>query len=570
MQKAKKSKTIKSYFYKNKLWFSILMLSDFIEAFAIVAVSYFISRVFDAVGKASMDSIIKLMPIGALVLAFYFFAQYFQKYSRRKFLKKIDTQVRTEVFSGIISKNYSDFGEKNTAEYISVMNNELEKIEDDYLSKVPYMLETMILSIIAATSLFLYSTEMAIVIIVSALIPIVVPALLGNRISEATDSFMDGMAQYNVKIKDIFGGYEVIKSFNAEKVIRNVHGDALASMEDRKYKYRSVGNLFDCITEIITWMIIVIQYIIAAYLITKGNITLAAAMGALQLGNTVNNQFREATSSFISVKGTKKIQERMNQLLCETETVTENIVPDGALGDICVKNLSFAYEDENDTLKNINFTFEEGKKYAIVGGSGSGKSTLIKLIMQYYSNYKGEIYCGDTDIQKIQKKSLYSKMAMIHQKVFMFDDTLKNNITMYQNYSENEILDVVEKAGLEDVVKKNAEGLEQNVGEGGSKLSGGEQQRIAIARALLKKSNVLILDEATSSLDTEVADKIENTVLQQKNLTAIVVTHKLAENILRKYDGIVVLHKGEIVEYGTFDELMENKSKFYGLYMLSI
>ena len=152
----------------------------------------------------------------------------------------------------------------------------------------------------------------------------------------------------------------------------------------------------------------------------------------------------------------------------------------------------------------------------------------------------------------------------------MFDDTLKNNITMYQNYSENEILDVVEKAGLEDVVKKNAEGLEQNVGEGGSKLSGGEQQRIAIARALLKKSNVLILDEATSSLDTEVADKIENTVLQQKNLTAIVVTHKLAENILRKYDGIVVLHKGEIVEYGTFDELMENKSKFYGLYMLSI
>lgn len=546
------------------------MLSDFIEAFAIVAVSYFISRVFDAVGKASMDSIIKLMPIGALVLAFYFFAQYFQKYSRRKFLKKIDTQVRTEVFSGIISKNYSDFGEKNTAEYISVMNNELEKIEDDYLSKVPYMLETMILSIIAATSLFLYSTEMAIVIIVSALIPIVVPALLGNRISEATDSFMDGMAQYNVKIKDIFGGYEVIKSFNAEKVIRNVHGDALASMEDRKYKYRSVGNLFDCITEIITWMIIVIQYIIAAYLITKGNITLAAAMGALQLGNTVNNQFREATSSFISVKGTKKIQERMNQLLCETETVTENIVPDGALGDICVKNLSFAYEDENDTLKNINFTFKEGKKYAIVGGSGSGKSTLIKLIMQYYSNYKGEIYCGDTDIQKIQKKSLYSKMAMIHQKVFMFDDTLKNNITMYQNYSENEILDVVEKAGLEDVAKKNAEGLEQNVGEGGSKLSGGEQQRIAIARALLKKSNVLILDEATSSLDTEVADKIENTVLQQKNLTAIVVTHKLAENILRKYDGIVVLHKGEIVEYGTFDELMENKSKFYGLYMLSI
>ena len=158
---------------------------------------------------------------------------------------------------------------------------------------------------------------------------------------------------------------------------------------------------------------------------------------------------------------------------------------------------------------------------------------------------------------------------MIHQKVFMFDDTLKNNITMYRNYSDDELSYVIKKAGLEDVVGSNADGIEQNVGENGKNLSGGEQQRIAIARALLRKSDVLILDEATSSLDNEVAVKIENTVLSQKDMTAIVITHKLVESILKKYDGIIVLHKGRIAEYGTFDELMERKGKFYGLFMLS-
>lgn len=565
----KKGKTVKSYFYRNKRLFSILMVSDFIEAFAIVAVSYFIACVFDAVGKASMDSIMKLMPLGALVLAFDFAAQYFQKYSRRKFLKKIDTQVRTDVFAGIISRDFKEFGERNTAEYISVMNNEIEKIESNYLSMMPYMLETIILSVVAVVCLFFYSIEMAIVIIITAFITVAVPALMGKHASEASDLYMRGMADYNVKIKDIFSGYEVIKSFNAEKIIGKVHNRTLSLMEGRKYKYRSVSDLFNCFVELAVYMVIIIQYIIAAYLITKGNVTLAAAMGALQLGNTVNNQLRESTSAFILVKGTKKIQERVNELLNIKEGETYGIDITGTIGDISVRNLSFAYDDGDNVLKDISFTFKEGKKYAIVGGSGSGKSTFIKLIMQYYDNYTGEICCNGTNIKKINKKDIYSRMAMIHQKVFMFDDTLKNNITMYQNYSEEEILDAVRKAGLEDVAGNDKQGLEQNVGEGGKNLSGGEQQRIAIARALLKKSDVLILDEATSSLDSEVGARIENTVLKQQNLTVIVVTHKLSESILRQYDGIVVLNKGQIVEYGTFDELMDNKSKFYGLFTLS-
>ena len=564
-----KNISINSYFHRNKLWFSMLILADIIQALAVVAISYFISCVFAAVGESSMDSIIRLIPLGAVTLAFFFLTQCFQKYVLRLFLKKTDSQIRTDVFSGIMSKDFKDFGEKNTAEYISVMNNELEKAERNYLSMMPYMLETIILTVISAAGLFFYSAQMAIVIIVTAAATIAVPALFGKYTSDATDSYMQAMSAYNVKIKDIFAGYEVIKSFSAEKIIKSVHDRTLASMEQKKYKYRSVNDMFSCFVILITYLIIIIQYIIAAYLITKGSITLALAMGALDLGHTVNNQAREATSALLSLRGTRKIRGRIETLLKNTDEQESLDYDMGTFDAISVRNVSFAYNEGHNVLNNINFIFEKGRKYAIVGGSGSGKSTLIKLIMQYYNDYTGSIYCDAVDIRAIPKKALYGRLAMIHQKVFMFDDSLKNNITMYQDYGDDELSEVIKKAGLEEVVKNNPLGLEQRVGENGKNLSGGEQQRIAIARALLKKSEVLILDEATSSLDNAVAARIENTVLAQNNKIAIVITHKLVENILRQYDGIIVMHKGQIAEYGTFDELMEMKAKFYSLFMLN-
>ena len=527
-----------------------------------------------------MDSIIRLIPLGAVTLAFFFLTQGFQKYVLRLFLKKTDSQIRTDVFSGIMSKDFKDFGEKNTAEYISVMNNELEKAERNYLSMMPYMLETIILTVISAAGLFFYSAQMAIVIIVTAAATIAVPALFGKYTSDATDSYMQAMSAYNVKIKDIFAGYEVIKSFSAEKIIKSVHDRTLASMEQKKYKYRSVNDMFSCFVILITYLIIIIQYIIAAYLITKGSITLALAMGALDLGHTVNNQAREATSALLSLRGTRKIRGRIETLLKNTDEQESLDYDMGTFDAISVRNVSFAYDKVNfvyseetayqiQALKDVNLEIKDGQFIGIIGHTGSGKSTLIKLIMQYYNDYTGSIYCDAVDIRAIPKKALYGRLAMIHQKVFMFDDSLKNNITMYQDYGDDELSEVIKKAGLEEVVKNNPLGLEQRVGENGKNLSGGEQQRIAIARALLKKSEVLILDEATSSLDNAVAARIENTVLAQNNMMAIVITHKLVENILRQYDGIIVMHKGQIAEYGTFDELMEMKAKFYSLFMLN-
>lgn len=559
-------KTVKSYFYRNKGWFMALMLSDLFEALGLVVVSYFIACVFEAIGTTDMNAVFGLLPMGAFALIFFFGSNLLQSFTRRKFLRKIDTQIRTDVFSNVIAQDYKKFGEKNAGEYISVLNNDLEKIEDEYLIKMPYMLETSIMSIVASVFLFVYSKEMAFVIIFSAIFLIAIPVCFGNYVSNKNSCFMDGLSRYNVRIKDIFSGFEVIKSFNAEKQINNVHTKILNDMEEQKYHYRVANNMFYNVIQVSTYLVIVLQYIAGAYLITKGHVTLAAAMGALNLGNTVNNQFREAMSAIVAVRGTKGIQEKINKMLeIEDGKRTESVF-DKNLGDIRIENLSFSYDDSSKVLEDVNFRFEQGKKYAIVGGSGSGKSTLVKLLMQYYDNYKGTIYCDMENITSVDRATLYSKMAMIHQKVFLFDDTIKNNITMFQEYDSATLQDVIQKSGLHRIVEER--GLDYQLGDGGNKLSGGEQQRIAIARALLKRTNVLILDEATASLDNQVGTQIENTVLEQDNLTAIVVTHKLSETLLKKYDCIVVMHKGRIVECGNFEELLERKDMFYSLFML--
>ena len=234
-----------------------------------------------------------------------------------------------------------------------------------------------------------------------------------------------------------------------------------------------------------------------------------------------------------------------------------------------LKEVRFGYTKAKEVLHGVNMCFEKGKKYAIVGSSGCGKSTLLKLLANYYKDYEREILIGEQELRMIERKSLSRKIAMIHQNVFLFEDTLRANITMFQEYPDEEIKAAVKKAGLEKIVEDNPLGTEQMVCENGNNFSGGEKQRIAIARAILTRAEVLLLDEATSSLDAELSMQIEQLILSQKETTILNVTHRFHESILRQYDCILTMHQGKIVEMGTFEELMKKKQFFYSLYTVN-
>jgi len=260
--------------------------------------------------------------------------------------------------------------------------------------------------------------------------------------------------------------------------------------------------------------------------------------------------------------GTNITPDTLGSILESPDKITENLpIPPGAM--LQAESMSH----EGAVIKNISYKFKPGGKYAIVGGSGSGKSTLLRILMGYYDNYMGSACIGEYEIRDINRESLYQSLSVMHQNVFILDDTLRNNITLYNPYSDDEYEHVIKKAKLCELVASMASSA--NVGEGGNTLSGGERQRVAIARALIKGSKVLMMDEATSSLDNETAYDIENALVEMPDLTSIFVTHRYTKDILQKCDGILVMDKGELVESGTFDELYNKKEYFYSLYSVS-
>jgi ABC-type multidrug transport system fused ATPase/permease subunit len=208
-----------------------------------------------------------------------------------------------------------------------------------------------------------------------------------------------------------------------------------------------------------------------------------------------------------------------------------------------------------------------GKKYAVVGASGSGKSTLLNLLMASYSHYNGSIYYDDVELKNISGEQLYEIESIIQQNVFVFNATIIENITMFRDFPQEEVQRAIRLSGLSALIEEKGEGY--LCGENGCGLSGGEKQRISIARSLLKQSQVLLVDEATASLDAETAYHVSSAILDLQGITAIVVTHALDEALLKRYDTILTMKNGQIIEEGSFDALIEKKGYFYSLFTIS-
>ena len=403
--------------------------------------------------------------------------------------------------------------------------------------------------------------------IVSSLLPFLVAIIYGGKLEKSEKEVSESNEKFLHFTKDTLSGFSVLKSFKAENRIMSLFKKENEKLEEtkkvrshKKGKLEAWSSILSCFSQMVV-------FIFGAYLAISGKgMTAGTIMMFVQLMNYVTTPLILIPQLLATRRSALPLVDKIGKLLLEDETKEGNKEKVELNKKITLNDVNFSY-GENQVINNINYCFEMNKSYAVVGGSGSGKTTLFQLIMGIYDNYNGSILYDDKNLKDLDLESLYDVVSIVEQNVFIFDDTILNNITMYQNFDSAVLDNVIKKSGLSKLVSEK--GLEYYCGENGSNLSGGEKQRISIARGLLKNYRLLLMDEATSALDNETSMNIVDEVLLIPNLLKIIITHNLNEKLLEKFDEIIVLKEGKIVEKGSFNDLMKENNIFASLYKVS-
>ena len=360
----------------------------------------------------------------------------------------------------------------------------------------------------------------------------------------------------------------MVKSFKAEKEIFKLFAENNRALEGEKFSKRRIKTIVGMIGTVTGIIAQLGVFLIGSYFALSGyGLTPGVVIIFVNLMNFMISPIAELPGLLASRKAARGLIDKLATAL-ESNPVSEGTSELTHLArGIRLENVSFGYDDSKEVLHGISAFFDAGKAYAVVGASGSGKSTMLNLLTAAAGNYRGHILIDDTELRSIASESLYELISVIQQNVFIFNASIRDNVTMFRSFPEQEIEDAISHAHLNALIAERGDGY--LCGENSKGLSGGEKQRISIARSLLKKSSVLLADEATASLDAQTAHQVASDILDLDGITRIVVTHGLEESLLRRYDGIVVLKDGRIEESGSFDELMERKGYFHALFTVS-
>ena len=548
--------------------FYAFMIFNILVPLSNIAFAYSIKGIIDSGMSKNKEDLTQAILVGAGVIFIYAGLNFISFQLRNKLVRKIMSGYKNKVFQSILDRDYREFSKEISGKFISILTENMKKIEQDYLHQYFNISKNLSLMIFSLIAMFIGNWFLTLLVIIVSIIAMLISGFIGKKSAFIQNRVMIAEQTYLAKIKDIIAGFLVIKSFNVKEAIYQDYSYVSENLEEI---YFTKGK-FDVLSNVISQLSGMIVFLVAfgggMYLVFNGYTSIGSVTAIVQLVNFVVIPVNE-----VGVGITKF---REGQVTLEAFEVQD--VPEFQTGKtkeyfnevITFSNVDFSYPNtEGKIFNHLSLKIQKGEKIAIVGRSGSGKSTLLNLLLRFYEVTSGQILIDNQDLQDISIESLYNLMTVVQQDVYIFDDTLKANITLNQSFNEYDIKQAVQQSGLESYVLENELGLQVLCGENGSNLSGGQKQRLSIARALIRKTPILLLDEATSSLDNQVTTEIENSILKIQDLTALVVTHKLNELVLKRYDRILFMKDGGIVEDGSFDELMDRKDEFYKMFKFS-
>lgn len=560
---------VRQLYRGNGGYFALAMMHTVILAAAALLISWLIQQIIDMISGIDIGFSFEQIAVLAIAgILLYMLAYVFAYISKPAFIAKAMAQYKNYVYEALSKKSIAAFSGERASVYISALSNDAVAIETNYVRNIFVIIDSAVLFVGAIGLMFYYNPLLTCLSIVLSALPLVAAIATGDLVAKAEKQMSEKNASYMATLQDSLVGFSVVKSFKAEIRMCRMFAEKVKEVSDAGCRRRKMTILVQAISLSAGNILQLGIFLIGAYLaLSDRSISGGSVLVFVQLLNYIIAPIEAVPQALAEIKSAKALIGKLADALSQNVREEGISQPIKLEKGICLESLSFAYQDEAPVLNGISYCFEKGKKYAIVGASGSGKSTLLNLLMASHTSYTGSIRYDGTDLHSMGTEALYDVISVIQQNVFIFNASIRDNITMFGEYAEQDVDRAINLSGLGPVM--TAKGADYLCGENGSGLSGGEKQRISIARSLLKKSQVLLVDEATASLDAETAYQVSSAILGLEGVTSIVVTHAIEEVLLKQYDGILALKNGSLAEAGTFDELIAKKGYFYSLYTVS-
>ena len=500
--------------------------------------------------KWLIDSKSKQEALGymGLVFAITFSSWFFERLSRRSFTKiacGAVEQVRQRILEQVLHRTVAQYNAEGDAAYLSLLTTDLRTLYDDYymsLFNIVFWGGIML----CALAMYLYiSPVMLLAILLVTIPPLVLPRRMNERLKATRDAFSLQMADYTQQLKELLGGFEIIRSFLREDAYAALHQKAARKARESELDYQQSLNAMVTNTSLISNLIFPVVMLVGLFLAFDGRLTMGTVSTAASMANFVITPCHQIAQCWAKVKSSQGIRQRLEAAMAEPQAAEQG-EPIGHIESIQCETVRFAYPNTAEpVLKDASLTVDAAQKVALVGESGCGKSTLAKLLFQYYPDYSGDILFNGRQVRTLDRTALYRRVGYIAQTAYLFHDTIRNNICLHEDFPDEQLAHAIAAAGLTDWVASLPDGLDTVISENGKNLSGGQRQRIGIARLTLRNYDLIIADEITASLDPDTSQQVMENLIAMPCMV-VAITHDVAGSFMHQFDKVYRVEHGGV------------------------
>lgn len=552
-----------TYLKQNKVLLCFTIVCSMISSLGCVLIAIILQKIMDIVMIGDMHAFINMLLLSVCYVLGLGIFLFLQSLFTKKIVCKITYTLRNDMFQGILKQSMGDFTKQQTADYLSAIQNDVKMIEDNYLVPFFEILQYVVIFLGSLSVMIYFDVIVTICVVIAILCMLIIPSLFGTMMEKHQHRYSEHLSIFMNNVKDALSGFEVLKAYTMMSYITTRYQKQNQKLMNVKYQVDTWMSVNEGVSMTLSFAIQIFVVLLSAYFIMIGRIQAGALLGLIQASSNLANPLLLIFSNIPKVKSVEPIMKKITGYITYENTVFSGRRTPTFEKEIVFDHVYFSYQDNQPVLQDICLSIQPGKKYALVGKSGCGKSTLIKLLAGYYVDYTGTISYDQQALSTLDCTKVSALSSIIHQNVYMFDESIENNICLHEIYAKEAMQEAIESSGLHDFLEQIEGGLSYLLQENGANLSGGQKQRIAVARALIRQKPLLILDEGTSAIDMQTANDIEGRLLKKESLTLITITHAMKPELLGCYDQIIYMENGCIIEMDSFHNLMKKQDKFY-------